>query len=93
MCLDSAEYDIGVRGYMKDLSKYSLMCSLTNLGLVFILTCTTSILVWLIGEAKWWVCLIVGFGGLLIYGYLVQWWLSRVVNSILHRLFAGDKNN
>jgi len=71
---------------------YSLACSIINLLVVLITTCMTNIFVWkVIGVQVWWGHIIVAVVGLLAYGYIVQWWLSIVINSLLHKLLLRDK--
>jgi hypothetical protein len=72
--------------------RYGLACAIANLSLGLVLTGTTNLLAWkLIGIAVWWGHVIIGVAGLLVYGYVVDWWLSALVNVAVRRFVFGKQ--
>ena len=73
---------------MNALRRYSVACSVANLSVALVLTCMTNLFAWKAIEIRaWWGHAILAGAGLLLYGYIVQWWLSIPVNVALRRLF------
>jgi hypothetical protein len=78
---------------MTTANRYSTVCSIINLLLVFILTIATSIAVWkTLGILVWWAHVGIIVAGLLVYGYIVQWWLSGLINTLISKLLLHEED-